>query len=40
MDRACWDKDVPRIKNWREVMVESGLFPGIKSAHILEMQSA
>lgn len=40
MDQACWDKDVPRIKNWREVMVESGLFPGIESMRFLEMRSA
>lgn len=40
MDESCWKKDVPRIKDWREAMIESGIFPEIKPVPVSELQSA
>jgi len=40
LDENCWKKDVPRIKHWREAMVESGIFPEIKQTHVHQMQEA
>lgn len=33
-DAGCWKQDVPRIKDWHEAMIESGLFPEIEPAPI------